>query len=190
MIPLVHILIGGNNMRDIELVYESNWILEMIYKESDRLRNKITDTTIFEDRVVKDVGQYLLKDKEHIKNKRHIVHLIKRKVWEAENKFKKEHYTVFTSLENEHDEDGMIEYDPEDVLADIESTVIKKETIELLAENDRRKKKVLESWSLGNTNVSQISRSLARSLGGNEAAHYKFIQRFQSTCRDQLSRAI
>lgn len=177
-------------MKDIELVYKIGWIIEMVYRESDRLIDKIADTTIFEDRAIKDVGQYLGQAEDNQKNKRHIAYLIKRKVWEAENTYRKEEYTNFSNLAYTDSDGEEVEYEPQDVLANVESEVIKKETIVLLAEDDRRKKEVLESWSLGNTNTAQISRSLARSLGGNEAAHRKFVQRFQNACQEQLSQAI
>lgn len=178
-------------MKEIELVYKTKWIIERIYYESDRLLNKITDTTIFEDRVIKDVGQYLLRNIDNKNNRRHIEYLIKRKVWEAENSYKKEGYINFSNLNyDDSEDDDEVEFEPTDVLADVESEVIKKETIELLAENDRRRKEILESWSLGNTNDSQVSRSLARSLGGNEKVHRIFIQRFRKACREQLLAAI
>lgn len=177
-------------MKDIKLVYQNKWIIERIYYESSKLSSKITNTTIFEERAVGDVAQYLVINKEHIKNKRHIMYLIKRRVWEAEDRDRKEDYTTFSSLSTNDEEEDEIEFDPEDVLADVESDLINKETIELLAENDRRRKKVLESWSLGNTNDALMSRSLARSLGGNERSHRIFIQRFRKSCSERLSAAI
>lgn len=176
-------------MKEIELVYEIEWILNTIYKESDRLLDKITDTLTFEERTFKDVGQYLSESKENCNNKRHIIYLIKRKVWEAENRYKREDYINFSSLDKEGGDDE-IDFEPVDILTDVESEVIQKETAALLTQDDRRKEKIIRHWAIGNTNSAHISRSLTRSYGGNEEAHRKYIQRFRQSCREQLSAAI
>lgn len=177
-------------MMDIELVYKNKWIIDRIYQESDRLISKISDITTFEDRAVNDVAQYLGRCTENLRNKKHILYLIKRKVWEAENKFKKEEYTNFSNLVYNDQEGEEVEYEPIDVLANVESEVIRKEMTALLAQDDHRNKKILEFWTIGNTNNAYISRSLARSLGGNEDAHRKYIQRFRKSCCGKLSAAI
>lgn len=175
------------------IVYESSWVIDRIYEVSDSIRERLTDQTLFEERCITRVGSYLKGDPTRINHKRYIERLIGEVASSVMERNRNEHAELFSTLTAEQgdQEDGdEIEFEPEDVLANVESEVIQKETIELLAENDRRKKKILESWSLGNANGSQISRSLARSLGGDETAHRRYIQRFRNACRDTLSQAI
>lgn len=173
-------------MRNEALVYEIKWLLDLIYWESDKLIGKITDTTRFEERCIRDLGNYLALDDNNKNNHRHLKLLVYRKVREAEEVFKKENSIVMSSM-IEHDEEGKEkEFEPEDVLADVEGEVIAKEMAVLLAQDDRRKK-IIEAWKVGNTNRSSISRTLARTLGGNVESHRKFIQRFEKECREKLS---
>jgi len=67
-------------MDNLVLVYENKWIIESIYRESDRLSNEITNTTTFEDRCIRDVAQYLALSEENKENRKHIKRMIGRKV--------------------------------------------------------------------------------------------------------------
>ena len=172
------------------IVYENDWLLEWVYKESDKLRNMISDQTLFEDRCLRRLGEYLNKDKSNIENKRYLKRIIKEVASSSIKRNKKEYYQVFTDLSSNDSEGKETGYEPIDVLADVESEVIKKETATLLAQGDCRKSKIVELWVTGNTNNAYISRTLARSFGGNEESHRKYIQRFRQSCRDLLETAI
>src|SRR5690625_302917 len=177
-------------MNKEKLVYEIDWLVEYIYRESDKLIHKITDTTIFEDRCIKDIGNYLAMDEKNRRNKNYLVRPVKRKVQEAENGFKKEETDLLSDYTYIDDDGDERELEPEDVLANVESEVITKETIDLLAQGDRRKTKILEGWAIGNTNDKQVSRMLAHTLGGTIESHRKYIQRFRNKCGEQLSAAV
>src|SRR5690625_1545173 len=114
--------------------------------------------------------------------------LIGRKVKEAEESFRKEESTLFSGMTSETSE-GEIEFEPLDVLTNVESEVLTKETIALLTQDDRSKK-ILEAWSIGNTNNTEISRMLTHTLGGKTESHRKFIQRYEKDCREKLATAI
>ena len=173
-------------MNKEKLVYEIDWLVEYIYRESDKLIHKITNTTIFEDRCIKDIGNYLAMDEKNRRNKNYLIRLVKRKVQEAENGFKKEESDLLSDYTYIDDDGDERELEPTDVLADVESEVIAKTTIDLLAKGDRRKKEILGYWAIGNTNYAEISRLLAQSLGGNSEAHRKAINRFREDCCEQL----
>lgn len=179
-------------MKKQELVYEINWLIERVYRESDKLLNKISDTSKFEERCINSIGEYLSLSEDNKRNKRYLIRLIDRKVKEAisTTSFSKEEsiYYEDTIFRTGYDEDE-IEFEPEDPLARVEDEVIANETIALLAQDDRSEK-VLEAWSIGNTNSSEISSSLARTIGGNPESHRKFIQRFKIDCREKLATAI
>lgn len=177
-------------MEKIKIVYEIDWLLEMVYRESDKLLHVVSNTERFEHRCIKDLGAYLLLNKENKNNKKQLIRIINRHVKEAKEVYNKEEATKFSELQATDEEGEVLEFEPVDVLADVESEVIKKETIDLLAKGDRRKLKVLESWVDGNKNDKQISRTLASTFGGNPESHRKYIQRFRKDCRNILATAI
>lgn len=172
------------------LVYEVDWLINRIYEESDKLLSRITSTERFEERCIKDIGEYLYLDKGNAKNKSHLIRLINRKVKEALESFKKEEHAYFSDVvEGEIFEDE-IEFEPEDTLASVEGEVVTKEMTALLAQDDQKVRLILDYWMIGNTNNAHISRSLARTFGGNEKSHRVSIYRFRESCREQLSTAI
>src|SRR5690554_3047613 len=177
-------------MKNILIVYKNEWILNAVYETSDRIRGKVTDQTLFEERAIKRVGEYLLQNKENRRNKRYIIRIINEVAKSVVERNKNEQSTLLTELIYTNEDGEEVEFEPVDVLADVESEVLKKETIDLLAKGDRRKKLIVECWSNGNDNASQISRVLAHSFGGNTESHRKFVQRFQKLCREELSTAI
>ena len=177
-------------LKDSLIVYENEWLLERVYQVSDSIRNVLTDQTLFESRCIKRLGEYLNKDKRNIKNRMYLERIINEVAKTSIKRNKNENYQTFSELLAEDSEGKTVEFDPIDVLADVESEVIKKETATMLAQGDCRKKKIVELWIIGNTNNAYISRTLARSFGGNEESHRKYIQRFQQSGREFLEAAI
>ena len=178
-------------MKNAMLVYEMDWLIQRVYRESDKLLTKISDTARFEERCIEALGDYLSLKKENRKHKKHLLVIISRKVGEALNSFRKEESVTFSDVSPEPDEDGdEMEFEPEDVLANVEGEVVTKEMTALLAQDDHRKKVILGNWVEGNTNYADISRSLARSFGGNRESHRKYIQRFRKECHEALAVAI
>lgn len=171
-------------------VYKNKWLIDRIYFTSDKIRGKVVDQTLFEERCINRVGEYLLKDVNNIKNFNYIMRMINEVACSVINRNKNEHAEYFSSLKKDDDEGGEIEFEPEDDLTDVESEVIEKDMVALLAQNDHKKLKVLEGWQVGNTNDKQISRTLARTFGGKSESHRKFIQRFRDSCRNKLNTAI
>lgn len=178
-------------MEKQKLVYEIGWLIDRVYRESDRISSKVIDTSRFEERCINDLGEYLSKSDDNKRHKRYLNYIIKRYADEALNSYKKEIADTYTEFSkgNEESEEEII-FEPVDVLADVESEVRTKETIALLAQDDRRKKMILGSWTDGNDNNSKISSLLAETLGGNTESHRKYIQRFRAECREILSTAI
>jgi len=177
-------------MKKSLLVYENDWILKKIYEVSDSKRNELVDQTKFEERCINKISKYLAGDIERLKNKNYIKNMIHKEAMDFVKRYKNECYSNFTELGSNTEDGEEIPFDPVDVLADVESEVLTKETTDLLAQGDRRKKLIVECWSDGNDNASQISRVLAHSFGGNTESYRKFVQRFQKLCREELSTAI
>ena len=177
-------------LKNLKDVYENDWIIRKVYEVSDGLRSLVADQTKFEERCINKVAEYLSGDKERINHRRYIERLIYREASSYKDRGKKEDAELFTTLATFGDDGELIEFDPEDVLADVEGEVLTKETVALLAQDDRRKELIVGSWKLGIDNNSEISRLLAQSIGGNPESHRKFIQRFRADCREMLATAI
>lgn len=168
------------------IVYENSWIINRIYEVSDAIRHRVVDQVKFEERCIERVGRYLNKSPGRINNKKYI----ERMIWEVAKisigLFKKDETTLMSEMITENDNGEDVEFEPTDVLADVESEVMAKEITALLAQDGRRKV-ILEAWSLGNTNGKSISRTLACIFGGKTETHRKFIQRFEEECQKRLS---
>ena len=172
------------------IVYENDWIIRRIYEVADGLRTVIVDQTKFEERCINRVARYLNGDESRTSHRNYIERLIQQEATDYRRRGKKEDAELFTTLATSGDDGELIEYEPEDVLADVEGEVISKEMAALLAQGDRRKELIVGSWTIGNDNNSEISRLLAQSIGGNPESHRKFIQRFRADCREMLATAI
>lgn len=156
---------------------------------SDNIRHKLVDQTLFEERCIKRVAEYISKCDSNINNRKYIERLINQVASVVIARNKREYAELFSDMATEDSEGDEMEYEPVDVLADVESDVIAKEMTALLAQDGRRKT-IVEAWLLGNTNGRHISRTLARTLGGNEESHRKFIQRFEKECQQRLADVI
>lgn len=177
-------------MNNSLVVYQESWIVSRIYQVSDEMRTKISDQTKFEERCIGKVAEYIKGDRNRLKHRRHIEWIIQREAHDYLSWAKREHANLFVDLTIEEDQDygeEEIEFEPEDVLANVLSDVLTKETTDLLAQGDRIKKEIVGHWAIGNSNVASISRMLAHSFGGNEESHRKSITRFRRNCRQVLS---
>lgn len=168
--------------------YENEWVMQNVLRAVDSISHKVTNTAIVERRVMIQVGKYLERDTSNKNHKRHILRLIYREVNESLKRNQREYAEHLEDLTTSDEEGQAIEYEPEDVLADINSGNMEiKETIELLAQGDRRNKMILNAWANGYTEAKEISSILADALGGNSESHRKHIQRFKKTCRTGLT---
>lgn len=176
---------------NILIVYKNDWIIKRVYEVSDRIRFKVVDQTKFEDRCIKRLANYLSADESNKHNRMYIERLIQEVAAAELKRNKKEYAELFSDFATENNEgDSEIDFDPIDVLADVESEVVAKEMVDLLAQDDLRNKMILEYWLLENTNTALISRSLARAFGGNDKSHRVHVYRFRESCRNQLSAAV
>lgn len=179
-------MIKKENLNFIERAVSEPAVVEIVQNVSESIWHRLPDVTVFEHFCYVEIGKAIAHG--NISSIEGFAGYIARRA--AARHLKRTGYEspkMFSEMASENREDEEeVEYEPIDVLADVESEVINKETVTLLAEGDCRRKKVLEGWALGNTNDSQISRSLARSFGGNADSHRKFVQRFRTSCQDKL----
>ncbi|MCY9372664.1 hypothetical protein [Bacillus haynesii] len=166
----------------LKLAAESGAI-PFVVREAEKLARVVPDFTSFEQECYQAIGRTLENLSDNGREKKA---LIQRLIQETRHRFlKKLIKREMSSLEGLSE--GETPWEPRDVLADVEGEVLLKEKIALLAQDDPRKKTILEIWNRGCTNDSEISSLLAERFGGNPESHRKFIQRFRVHCQDQLT---
>lgn len=176
-------------MVDYEIYsYQNEWVMSNLRRAINSISHQITNTNNVERRAIIQVGKYLAKDEKNKNNKKYILRIIYREVNQALQRNRREYAEHLADLATCDDEGQAIEYEPEDVLADINSAELEiKETITLLAKDDRRRTTILTEWMNGNTNDTDISSILADTLGGQARSHRIFVQRFRIECRTELT---
>lgn len=134
-------------MDKIKKVYELPWLIKLIYRESDKLLAKVVDPTQFEERCLKDIGDYLSECASHKINKNYLIRLVNRKYAEAIKRHKKEESYNISDINYTNEDGEELEYELADALADIESEVLAKEMIALLARGNQRDEIIAKSWA-------------------------------------------
>ena len=185
-------MIKNDNLIFIKEAMKHQEVLDVVEMVAETIWHKIPDITSFEHTCYVNIGKEMAK--KEVRSIRGLAtHVANRSAAKHINATKYHTPTPFSDIESEingeEDTDEM-EFEPEDVLANVESDVIAKEMTALLAQDDHRFKMILGYWVDGNTNNAYISRSLARTFGGNAESHRRSISRFRESCRDTLAEAI
>ena len=106
-------------MENQKLVYEIPWLINSIYKESDRLATLVVYTEDFEERCIEYIGQYLRLSPKNKENKRYLMRMIKRKSKEVREEYAATNSINMSELEIEDDYGDRTEFEPMDVLANV-----------------------------------------------------------------------
>lgn len=173
--------------RQIEC-YKHPGIIKEVFDSVGRVASQVTNTARLESDILNDIGGYILKHPDNYRKKRYIRRIIHSKISVAKRRNRLELASFLIDEATEDNEGQAIEYEPEDVLANVASAELEiKETITLLAKDDRRRTTILTEWMNGNTNDTDISSILADTIGGQARSHRIFIQRFRIECRTELT---
>src|SRR5699024_1522107 len=183
-------LIKKENLIFIEEAMRHTEVIEVVERAASQIWHKIPDVTSFEHTCYVEIGKGILRNE--VKSIEGLANYItNRSAARHVNKTKYEPPITFSEMESEDREDvEEIEFEPEDVLANVEGEVIAKEMTALLAQGDHLLEEIVGYWAIGNTNNASISRSLARTFGGNAESHRRRINRFRHDCRKHLSAAV
>ncbi|AZV88340.1 hypothetical protein BUN12_0076 [Bacillus amyloliquefaciens] len=154
-----------------------------VTKEAERIAHLIPDFTSFEQECYQAIGRTLENLAENGREKKA---LIQRIIRETRHRFVKNRRSRDEIAIEAINEEGTV-WEPEDTLASVEDAVLLKEKVALLAQDDERKKLILDTWTRGCTNDTEVSTLLAQRFGGNAPSHRKFIQRFRSNCQRELT---
>ncbi|MEC2215087.1 hypothetical protein [Bacillus velezensis] len=154
-----------------------------VVREAEKLAHLIPDSTSFEQECYQAIGRALENLADNGREKKA---LIQRIIRETRHRFMKSRRSRNEVTIEAINEEGTV-WEPEDTLASVEGEVLLKEKVALLAQDDERKKLILDTWTRGCTNDTEISTLLAQRFGGNAPSHRKFIQRFRSNCQRELT---
>lgn len=168
--------------------YKYRWIIQELQRAVNRVSSQVSDTARIERRALQRVGEYLATHEEAFRNKKHITRLIYQETAFAINHSRRELAVSFEEITFEDKDGQTVEYEPLDVLANVASGNLEiKETITLLAKDDRRKEFVLNAWANGYKDDTEISHILADVFTGQATGHLSFIKRFRKVCRTELT---
>lgn len=169
-------------------VYENEWAIDLVREQLSKVSLEVTRLDKLEHRVINTVGKYLLSPNGSIRHKRFIRRIVLQEIETAKRLYHAQVAELFASVSHEDEEGQEIDYEPEDVLANVASSELElRETVTLLAKDDQRRNTILTEWMNGNTNDVNIAGILADTLGGKAVSHRKYIQRFRIECQKQLS---
>jgi len=173
-------------MNNITIVYQKPWVLGYVRQKVDEISHIITDIDKLETRIYKQLSDYFTRGKTSYKR---VQYLVNREVDLALKQFGTQNIIVFSDLSKRNDFGESMEFEPEDLLAQVSETVLENislnEEIARLAADDRERF-TLNAWANGLSDT-QVSETLARHFGGKCESHRKFVQRFKAKCRSKLT---
>lgn len=172
-------------MENLILVYKHKEALRYIRENVDRVSHVITNIEKLEKEIFYQVSKYLALGKKSISQIRWIVN---REISSALKKFGKQDKINFSNILEENDFGESLEFEPEDVLANVEEPILEKssirERIRSLAATDSEEF-VLNAW-IDEKSDSEIARELALRFGGNSRSLRIWVQRFRTKCQERL----
>lgn len=173
-------------MNNITIVYEKPWVLGYVRQKVDEISHIITDIDKLETRIYKQLSDYFARGKSSYMR---VQKLVNREIDLALKQFGTQNIVVFSDLSKRNDFGESMEFEPEDLLAQVSETVLENislnEEIARLAADDRERF-TLNAWANGLSDT-QVSETLARHFGGKCESHRKFVQRFKAKCRSKLT---
>lgn len=174
-------------METILQCYKHEWLLQEVINAVSTVSNVIPQTDRLENRVMHQVGQYLLGDERRLNDRNHIRRLIYREVSEAMKRCRKEPVGYTEDLASTREDGSRSEYDAVDESATVEQSIELSETLTLLGRGDERRAAILNAWTAGVTNDAELSRQLSERFGGTSDSQRLFVKRFRKECREQRS---
>lgn len=172
-------------MNHLTIVYENKKALKYLRERVDGISWKVTNTEKLEVSIIKQLASYLLLGNSNFTT---IKYRVDREIKKALKQYRTEQVVLFSTLAHPDDYGESSEFEPQDVLANVEDAVIQKSSLHekiIGLASDDREFFTLNAWSNGD-NDAEISRSLADLFGGNSNSHRRFIQRFREKCQRKL----
>lgn len=158
--------------------------MKLVTREVSKVSHVITYCDKLENRIYSKLERYLSSENGDIRHVKKLRKIVFREISVARNLFGLQgDIAVFSDIVTDEEE---YQFEPVDTLASVDKHMEIKTIIELLAQDDNRKKFILNSWLEENFNDSDIARGLASVFGGTVGKHRHFIQRYKNDCKTIL----
>lgn len=177
-------------METLEIIYNDSKVINYLRRKVDDVSSLITNVEKLEQRIYNQLVKYY-----EFKTKRsfaRIRYLIDREIDFVKKEYRLQESTVFSSLAITNDFGESQEFEPHDILANVEDAAILsverasiRKKIAGLASNDFENF-TLNAWATGMSD-SEISRTLASRFGGKFDTYRKNVQRFRAVCQRKLA---
>lgn len=172
-------MVKEQNLIFIELAMQHKSVVKLVEQTSNTIWQRLPDVTSFEHTCFVNIGKELAKG--NVKSVTAMARMYINRA--AARHLKRTKFERYRSVEEMTDDDTAGNFEPTDVLANVESVLEIKEAIALLAKGDRKRDLILTAWLNGSTNDSELSNTLASVFGGQARSHRIFIQRFRIECQ-------
>lgn len=174
-------------MEVLTIIYRDRSVLRYVHEKVEEVSHLITNVEALEGSIYSQLVKYY--KTTSMRSIKRIKFLIDREIALARKRYGIQDVTMFSDLSVINDFGESLEFEPEDLLAQVSETVIENislnEEIARLAADDRERF-TLNAWANGLSDT-QVSETLARQFGGKCESHRKFVQRFKAKCRSKLT---
>ena len=177
-------------MNILEVIYTDTKVLNYIRNRIAEVEHEITYIDKLEHRIFTQLSRYY--NKRQKRSFKCIRYLVDREIKYVKSDYRLQKSISFMSILPRDDYGEQQEFEPIDVLADVEDTALRniksssiRKKITGLASSDSELF-VLNAWSQG-LNDLQISKELAFRFGGNPKSLRIWVQRFRTRCQRKLA---
>lgn len=177
------------NLIFIEEAMKFSEVIRLVSEASERIWHKVRDVTSFEHTCYRNIGKALATQDVRSVGGIATRVIARAEAWHVKNRGCEVIYSIESLAGlDEYGEDEPFEIP--DVLADVEREVLSnirhKEIATFLAEGDDLQAAILNAWTNGFENDTELSRVLANSFGKKSSGIRIKIQRFRSKCKKRL----
>lgn len=173
----------------LEKVYREKWILEVVEEAVGQAAYNVLNTDSLENAIYGRITRYVKEDVSKLNHRGTIIRFIFETASDYKKRYKVEQSIVFSALAIKGENEELIEFEPVDETANSIEDLIVKEITSILP-IDPKRTHIINAWTEGETNNTNIARELVDTFGGNVEAHRKFIARFRDECRNILTEYI
>lgn len=170
----------------MNIVYKERWLVDFVNTQVARTR--VTNQSLLESRIHKQLEKYLLKFQDAHRHRNKLRQIVNDEIASSVKLYKLERTESFSGTCVVNDFGESLEFEPEDVLANVEEPMLEKssisERIRSLAATDSEEF-VLNAW-IDEKSDSEIARELALRFGGNSRSLRIWVQRFRTKCQERL----
>ena len=171
-------------MEHLEIIYLDNSVMSFIRGKVDEVSHLLANTARLENRIFKRLNRYYKHQEQSKRSIKRIKQIVHEEISDAFKRQRVERAIRFDEIEITNGFGEPIEYEPKDVLADVEGAAINNSLAKKIIglASDDRERFTLNAWQNGYNDL-EIAKELALLYGGKIEGHRSFIKRFKADCR-------